>query len=75
VAKALDENIRGRLVALAQRKVDDQLRVALDGDEAIGIAVVRIVVFIDLLLLFLDERPNFVGFDVPSPERSRLDAP
>ena len=36
VADAFDENVRGGLVALAHRDIENQLGVALDRDERVG---------------------------------------
>jgi hypothetical protein len=59
MAKSLDENVRGRLVALAERKIDDEfvLRSMVTKQYALGSSSWR-----ELLFLFADEAPNLIGF-------------
>jgi hypothetical protein len=52
--QALDENVRGGLVPLDEREVQNQFGVALDSDGAVGIPKVRIVARLAALFLFLD---------------------
>jgi hypothetical protein len=61
---ALDENIRRGLIALTEREVENELRVPLDSDKAVGVTVVRVVFRPDALLFFLNERPQFVTLNV-----------
>ena len=64
VTHAFNEYIRGALVALAHRDVEDQLGVPLDCHEHVAVAEILIVVRADALLLPTDEAPHFVAFDV-----------
>ena len=43
IPQAFDENVGGRLVALAHREIQNQLCVALDRDERVAVAKVLIV--------------------------------
>jgi hypothetical protein len=64
--KPLDEDVRGRLVATAEREVQNELRVALDSHECVGIADGLVGGFLRALVAFLllDEAPDFISLNV-----------
>ena len=61
--QSLDEYVRCLLVAFAERSIQNQLRMPLDSDEAIGITEVGIVTRPALLLFLLNETPDFVALE------------
>jgi hypothetical protein len=65
MADAFDKGIRGVLVALAKSDVQNQLSVALDSNEGIGVAEVLIIFGPHALLFFANEGSQFVAFHVP----------
>ena len=64
VTDAFHESVRGVLIAFAHRDVENQLRVALNRNERVGVAKVLIVFRADTLLLLADEGPKFVALHV-----------
>lgn len=68
MAQAFNENVGCGLIALAESEVQNEFRVALDCDEAVGIAKARIVARFTRLLFLCDEGPNFRRLERLSPE-------
>ena len=64
MADAFNKRVRGVLVALAHRDVENQFRVALDCNEGIGVAKVLVIFRPHALLLLADEGPQFITFHV-----------
>jgi hypothetical protein len=70
VPQALDKGVRGGLAATAQSEVQNQFGVALNGDEAIGVANAVIVGFVRCLIAFLllNEGPDLVALNILNPK-------
>jgi hypothetical protein len=64
VAQTFNENVRGGLIAFSERKVQNQFRVALDGDEGIRVSKVLIVFGTDALFFLLEVSKNFIAFHI-----------
>lgn len=66
MAQAFNENIRGGLIATAQREVENELGIAFDGDKTVGVTDAAIVRFLGTLVAFLllDESPNLIALDI-----------
>ena len=64
LAQAFHEDIAGRLVALAHRDVENELRMAFYTDPHVAVAEQWAVIRTDTLLLLRYVAPNFVAFQI-----------
>jgi len=64
MSQAFHENVRGRLVALAHRYVQDELAMAFDSDEHVAVTEQRIVIGPNALLFFPNEAPHLIALQI-----------
>jgi hypothetical protein len=65
VPNTFNENVCGRLVALAESDVQNQLSVAFNRNENISVSKILIVFGPDTFLFLADVGPQFIAFHVP----------
>src|SRR5258708_35934208 len=64
VTQPFDENVRRRLVALAEGDVEHEFGMPLNRHQRVGVAKILIVLGANAFLLFPDVRPQLVTFHV-----------
>jgi hypothetical protein len=66
MTKSFNKDISRGLIAASQGEVENQLRIAFDGNKAVGVPYPFIVRFLYRLVAFLlaDESPNFIALDI-----------